>query len=67
MNLDYAHSSVATVVGPGNLEVFETATRTWSPAKANRAELDLSPGGGKLVREARVVTKLGECSGGNRQ
>jgi hypothetical protein len=60
VNLDYARGKATTVVGPGDLEVFAATTRTWSPTNADRAELDLPPGGGKLVRQARVVTNVQE-------
>ena len=49
VNLDYKLEHVTTVVGPGKLEVFDAATRTWSSADAH-AKLRLAPGGGKLVR-----------------
>lgn len=51
VNLDYKADVVTTLVGPGNLEVFDATARTWSPATSNRAELRLPPGGGKLVRQ----------------
>ena len=50
VNLDYQADGVTTVVGPGNLEAFDTATRMWSPTTINRSKLCLPPGGGKLVR-----------------
>ena len=40
------------IVGPGRLEVFDTATRKWAAADSDRAELRLPPGGGILVRLA---------------
>jgi hypothetical protein len=52
VNLDYKANGVTTLVGPGRLEVFDAATGTWSPTAADRAELRLPPGGGKLVRIA---------------
>lgn len=53
VNLDYKSDAVTTLVGPGNLEVFDATARTWSPATSGRrAELRLPPGGGKLVRMA---------------
>jgi hypothetical protein len=50
VNLDYQASTATTLVGPGNLEVFDATNGTWTPAAANRVELRLPPGGGKLVR-----------------
>ena len=50
VNLDYKAENVTTVIGPGNLEVFDATTHTWSPVAANQAKLQLPPGGGKLVR-----------------
>jgi hypothetical protein len=52
VNLDYKTERATTLVGPANLEVFDAATRAWSAASGNRAELRLPPGGGKLVRLA---------------
>lgn len=57
VNLDYARGKATSVVGSGDLEVFQPATRTWSPTNANRAELDLSPGGGKLVRQIHKAVR----------
>ncbi len=57
VNLDYKADTVTTLVGPGNLEVFDATTRTWSSATSNRAELRLPPGGGKLVRQAMTKDK----------
>ena len=50
VNLDYEADSVTTLMGPENLEIFEAAAGTWSPTAADRAELRLPPGGGKLLR-----------------
>jgi hypothetical protein len=56
VNLDYKAEAVLTLVGPGNLETFDARAGVWSPAggapSGSRAELRLSPGGGKLVRLA---------------
>jgi len=57
VNLDYKANKVTTVIGPGKLEVFDAATRTWSPKAANRVELHLPPGGGKLLRQAAPNSK----------
>lgn len=51
VNLDYTVENTTTVIGPGNLEIFDATTRTWSPMNADRAQLHLLPGGGKLVRQ----------------
>jgi hypothetical protein len=50
VNLDYTAEKKTALVGPGNLEVFDAAKRTWSSANGHRAELVLPPGGGKFVR-----------------
>ena len=50
VNLDYKAGNVTTLVGPKNLETFDATTGTWSPTAADRAELRLPPGGGKLLR-----------------
>jgi hypothetical protein len=50
VNLDYTANRNTTLVGPGNLEVFDATNRTWSTAHGNHAVLNLPPGGGKLVR-----------------
>ncbi|MDD4872515.1 MAG: hypothetical protein PHR77_18350 [Kiritimatiellae bacterium] len=53
VNLDYKAEHTTTLIGPGKLEVFDATARTWSPAGTGRAELRLSPGGGKLVRQTK--------------
>lgn len=53
VNLNYKQPATTAVVGPGRLEVFNAATGKWSAAKGNRAELNLPPGGGALVRVRR--------------
>ena len=53
VNLDYKAPAAVTLVGPGNLEVFDAAKRVWSSAGGPRAALRLAPGGGRLVRVAR--------------
>jgi hypothetical protein len=50
VNLDYQRATSAVLVGPAPLVLFDQATRSWSPAGASRAELQLPPGGGRLVR-----------------
>ncbi len=50
VNLDYKTEAELTVVGPGRLDTFDATARTWSAAGAARAELQLPPGGGTLVR-----------------
>jgi hypothetical protein len=52
VNLDYKQSVTTAVVGPGPLSAFDAATGTWSPAADTRAELQLPPGGAKLLRLA---------------
>jgi len=53
VNLDYNAEVNASLVGPGELELFDAATARWSSAKKVAIELILPPGGGKLVRIAR--------------
>jgi hypothetical protein len=50
VNLDYKNNAETTLVGPGNLEIFDGTSKTWSPTNADRVTLKLLPGGGKLVR-----------------
>ena len=49
-NLDYEAEARITLVGTGDLDLFDATTGKWAPAAGGRAELQLSPGGGKLVR-----------------
>ncbi len=53
VNLDYAAEVSTSLVGPGELELFDAATAQWTSAKKAVVELTLQPGGGKLVRVAR--------------
>ena len=53
VNLDYTAEASASLVGPGELELFDAATAQWASAKKASVELILPPGGGKLVRIAR--------------
>jgi hypothetical protein len=50
VNLDYTSAVSTTLVGPGQLEVFEANTGRWTPTRKAEAELRLPPGGGRLVR-----------------
>jgi len=52
VNLDYKTGVTATIVGPGKLELFDATSGKWSGTKSNRAELNLQPGGGQLIRLA---------------
>ncbi|MBN2269189.1 MAG: hypothetical protein JXN61_01155 [Sedimentisphaerales bacterium] len=51
-NLNYTAAVSESLVGPGELEVFDAATAQWAPAKKAAIELSLPPGGGKLLRVA---------------
>jgi len=52
VNLDYKTGITAVLTGPAKLELFDPATKKWTPASSNRAELNLQPGGGQLLRIA---------------
>ncbi|UCG46935.1 MAG: hypothetical protein JSU94_15725 [Phycisphaerales bacterium] len=53
VNLDYTADVRASLAGPGELEVFDAATAKWTAPKKAAVELNLPPGGGKLVRTAQ--------------
>ncbi len=53
VNLDYLSEFDTTLVGPGNLELFDATTSVWQPLGASRTDLKLAPGGGYLLRLAR--------------
>jgi hypothetical protein len=53
VNLDYTAEVTTSLVGPGELELFDTATAQWTSAKKTVVELTLPPGGGKLARIAQ--------------
>jgi hypothetical protein len=53
VNLDYTADASTTLVGPGELELFDATTAHWTSANKATIELTLPPGGGKLVRVAR--------------
>jgi len=53
VNLDYTAEVSTSLVGPGELELFDATTAQWTSAKKAAIELILPPGGGKLVRVAR--------------
>ncbi len=53
VNLDYKNAVTTTLVGPGPMEVFDAATRSWGGSGSSRLKLDLPPGGGSLVRLKR--------------
>jgi hypothetical protein len=53
VNLDYTAEAGTSLVGPGELELFDATTAQWSPLKKTAIDLTLPPGGGKLVRIAR--------------
>ena len=50
VNVDYKNGATLTAVGPADLAVFDTTTRAWSDAGSANVELQLPPGGGKLLR-----------------
>jgi len=53
VNLDYTAAVRTTLLGPGQLETFDAATHQWTPARRTEVELNLPPGGGRLVRVQR--------------
>lgn len=53
VNLDYTAKVSASLVGPGELELFDATTAQWTSVNKAAAELILSPGAGKLMRVAR--------------
>ena len=55
VNLDYTRDVTTTVVGPGSMAVFDATERKWHKASnGSRARVSLMPGGGKLLRLARL-------------
>lgn len=50
VNLDYEKDRKITLRGPTSLDVFDSASGEWTSAGGDSVELDLPPGGGKLVR-----------------
>jgi hypothetical protein len=50
VNLDYEKARKITVHGPADLDVFDSASGAWTSTGGDSVELDLPPGGGKLVR-----------------
>lgn len=50
VNLDYTSQKTLGVRGLGRLEIFDPATGQWRRSKKRRVELNLSPGGGTLVK-----------------
>ena len=50
VNLDYKQPATTAVVGPGPLSALDPTTGTWSAAANARVELQLPPGGGRLLR-----------------
>lgn len=53
VNLDYKSETAVTLVGPDQLDLFDATTGTWSAVDGARVQLQLPPGGGKLVRLSR--------------
>jgi len=50
VNLDYEKGRKITLRGPADLDVFDSASGAWTSTGGDSVELDLPPGGGKLVR-----------------
>jgi hypothetical protein len=53
VNLDYTAEASASLVGPGELDLFDAATAQWTSAQKAAIELILPPGAGQLVRITR--------------
>jgi len=53
VNLDYAAEVSTSLVGPGEVELFDATTAQWTSVSKSATELILPPGGGKLVRTSR--------------
>jgi len=53
VNLDYTAEVGTSLVGPGELELFDATTTQWTSVSKAATELILPPGGGKLVRVTR--------------
>ena len=53
VNLDYTAKANPSLVGPSELELFDAPTARWISVNKVATELNLPPGGGKLVRIAR--------------
>ena len=53
VNLDYKKNARTTLVGPAALERFDALKGVWSKVGGNRAELDVPPGSGVLLRIAQ--------------
>ena len=52
VNLDYDARKTVTLTAPSALERFEPHQSAWYPVGGSKAELDLPPGGGMLLRLA---------------
>lgn len=50
VNLDYRNEVTTTIIGPGQLEVFDAMHRVWKGTTNLQVLLTLPPGGGMLVR-----------------
>jgi hypothetical protein len=50
VNLDYEKGAIFNLRAPGSLEIFDPFRSRWSPVEADRVELRLPGGGGKLLR-----------------
>jgi hypothetical protein len=53
VNLDYAAEVSTSLLGPGELELFDPIAARWTSVNETTAELILPPGGGKVVRIAQ--------------
>ena len=53
VNLDYKAAASTSLVGLGELELFDAAAARWTSVNKAAAELVLPPGGGKLARLAQ--------------
>ena len=53
VNLDYTREVTARITAPARIKTFDPKTTKWTPAKNSPVNLNLPPGGGKLIRIAR--------------
>jgi hypothetical protein len=53
VNLDYSSGLAIRLVGPSKLSSFDAKCGSWSEPKSTWIDLQLPPGGGKLIRATK--------------